>query len=126
MSELIAVQGFTFKLSSTTASTLGTATVTGTPSAKVKAGGAGIYSGGISFSHSESKLISGTTFTQTAPVTGTIPATAVYTKESGSPVNRQGDSVTITVTGSDPQGATTTWTITVEVGNAGQTKAKAS
>jgi hypothetical protein len=115
----IAVEGCTFKVTGATSSSV---TNNGIASTKVKAEKKGAYSGGIPISVTAS--ISGTC--EGASGTGTISPTALKTKIENSLVNRQGDSVSIAVSGGvTPGGSSCGFTVSVEIDNPGQTKVKA-
>lgn len=115
--KLAAVQGCTLTTDNATAQ----ATIIDTPSIKVKAGGKGVYKTPLKVQ------VAGATqgsFTQTAPSVGSIESTAQKVKADNVFVILEGDKTNTPVQcpASDPNGATTTISVTVTVQQAGQTK----
>lgn len=113
----IAVEGCTLTTDNATAQ----ATIIDSPSVKVKAGGKGVYKTPLKVQ------VAGATqgsFTQTAPSVGSIESTAQKVKADNVFVILEGDKTNTPVQcpASDPNGATTTISVTVTVQQAGQTK----
>ena len=113
----ITVQGCTL----TTDNAAAQATIIDSPSVKVKAGGNGVYKTPLKVQ------VAGATqgnFAQTAPSVGNIESTAQKVKADNVLVILEGDKTNTPVQcpASDPNGATTTISVTVTVQQAGQTK----
>ena len=114
----IAVQGCTLTTDNATAQAL----ITDSPSAKVMAGGLGVYVSPLNI-----QVLGATqgSFTQTAPMTGTIESTAQKVKADGAFVILEGDKTSSPVQCSatdTSSGATAVIAVTVTVQSAGQTK----
>ena len=113
----IAVQGCTLTTDNVTAQ----ATIIDSPSVKVKAESNGVYKTPLTV-----QVVGATqgNFAQTAPSTGTIESTAQKVKAENILVILEGDKTNTPVQcpASDPNGATTTISVTVTVQQAGQTK----
>jgi hypothetical protein len=127
MSKYVAVQGCT--LSFRNSSHSGTITITSIPSIKVKAVSNGVYKGTINISISNGT--DGTVYN--ASGSGTITATATKTKSDNEFILRIDDeSSTITMTGiktndsPPPPTITGTYTTTVYISDAGQTKVRSN
>ena len=126
--KLIAVNGFTCALSNPLVQA--TVALTGTPSAKCKAGGAGMCKHGFSLSVSAiTAPSSGATIPDPGPYSASISSSASKVKADGSLVLLEGDkTATITATpqipGSPPVPFPVSFDISISV--AGQTKAKAN
>lgn len=118
--KFIAVQGCSLDVTISGGS--GTATVTGTPSTKVKAVNF-VFRGAIDFVIPPGAGISGTCVS-VAPFSGAIPATAVKTLADGQPVCREDDQIAVVVPGQTPGGSSCTFPATVSVGDAGQDKVR--
>jgi len=111
----IAVQGMTLS------STFGTASVTNSGSVKTKATGKSVFREKVSFS--VSGATSGTCVG--VPITGDILATATKTKADNKFVNRKDDEKIVSISGTDSgSGASCSFSTTVKIANAGQSKAK--
>jgi len=98
-------------------------TINSSPSSKVKSGGSGIYSGGISITIASGST-SSTGCALTNPASGTISSTASKTKENGQTVNRKDDEVAISGAGT-MGGSGCTASFNIKITDAGQTKVKA-
>lgn len=126
--KLIVVNGFTYSISDPTV--VATVALTGTPSAKNKAGGAGMCKHGFSISVSAITVPSvGATIPDPGPYTASFESTATKVKADGSLVLLEGDkTATITATpqipGSPPAPYPVSFHVSISV--AGQTKAKAN
>lgn len=123
--KLIGVDGLTIVHSAGSPISGGTFTITSTPSVKVKAQGKGVYSGVLSFTFAGGNMsgITAESFTGA----GTINPTAIYVKADGALVIREGDTGTLTGSGTNPSPPppTVPGTGGVEISVAGQTKVKA-
>ena len=117
MSKFIAVQGCTLTTDNATAQ----ATIIDTPSMKVKAESKGVYKTPLTV-----QVVGATqgNFAQTASSVGNIESTAQKVKADNILVILEGDKTNTPVQcpASDPNGATTTISVTVTVQQAGQTK----
>jgi hypothetical protein len=115
----LAVQGLTLVV---TGGGPGTATVTGSPSTKLKADGHGVYKKQLDISISG--CVNGDC-TQSAPKTDSIMATATKVKCEDDYVMRKGDKKQgIIITGTTSLGAGCSFPVDVEITNAGQTRTK--
>lgn len=117
MAKPIAVLGCTLTTDNATAQ----ATITDSPSAKVMAESKGVYKTPLKVQ------VAGATqgnFAQTAPSVGNIESTAQKVKADNILVILEGDKTNTPVQcpATDPNGATTTISVTVTVQQAGQTK----
>ena len=125
MSELIAVVGCTISHAAGSTITGGAFVITTPPSAKTSAGQPA-YRGPISFTFSggsEPTVVAGT-----VTGSGTINPTAVKVKADALAVVREGDTGTLTGTGTNPAPPPATLPVSgpVEISAAGQVKAKAN
>ena len=120
MSHLVATSALALSVSGT--AVVGTASVTSSPSTKVKAGGSGVYRGPMNVSIAPG--CTNGTCTSTAPTAAIINPTATKMKVESQLVIRENDEVTATVAGVLSSGGACTFPATVTVNNAGQTKVK--
>ncbi len=100
----------------------GSVTVTTLPSTNVRAGGAGVYRGPLNISI-PAGAVSGSCI-QSVPATGTMNPTAQHARIDGQNPIREGDSVTINVTGLDASNNPCNFNTDVEVTAAGQTEVR--
>jgi hypothetical protein len=123
--ELIAVQGCTIAHSSGSSISGGAFVITSTPSVKVKGEAKGVYKTPLSFTFSGGNA-SGAVPGSVAGG-GTIAATAIKTKADGLLVIREGDTGTLTATGTNasPPPPTIPFVGGVEISVANQTTSKA-
>jgi hypothetical protein len=123
--ELVAVQGCTITHSSGSPISGGSFTITSSPSTKVKCEGSGVYKGTIAFTFSGGNG-SGAVPGSVAGA-GTIVTTALKTKADAEEVVREGDTGTLTATGTkeSPPPPTVPFVGGVEISVAGQTTVKA-
>lgn len=97
--------------------------ITSVPDAKVRAEAVGVMTQSVVFTFTGGTAAGFVSGSLTA--SGSIPASSLKVRASGLLVVREGDSATITFTGSLPGGGTSTIAGDVEVDNAGQTTVRA-
>ena len=105
----------------------GSASITGSPSAKVKApaGGAGVFFQQVPFTIAAG--CSDGVCQSVSPFPGNVPASATKVKSGGQPAVLDGDNVTVSVPGFKLPAMTIPCTISAKVtANAGQSKALAT
>ena len=123
--ELIAVEGCTIIHSVGSPISGGTFTITTPASLNTKVDGKGVYSASIAFTFAGGDGAGATSGTVAGG--GTIAATAVYVKDDGAVVSREGDTGTLTAVGTNsaPPPPTLPFVGNVEISVAGQTTVKA-